>query len=86
MMLALELTGLSITGIVRSPVATTALQVASRCVLVWGVVDRFPTETGSSPAYASMLLAWSLTEVVRYGYFVFNLMGGRVPAWLIWAR
>lgn len=26
-----------------------------------------------------MLLAWSLTEVVRYSYFVFNLRGG-VPA------
>ena len=29
-------------GWVRSPVVTTAMQVASRLFLVWGILDRFP--------------------------------------------
>ena len=37
-----------------------------------------------------MLGAWSVTEVVRYGYFVLFLSGGgnaaRVPEWLRWLR
>ena len=32
-----------------------------------------------------MLLAWSITEVIRYFYFFQNLRGG-VPAWLTWLR
>jgi hypothetical protein len=71
------------TGIVRSPVATTALQVASRVVLIWGIVENFPVET--NPAYTTMLLAWSVTEVVRYSYFVLSLTG-QVPPFLIWLR
>jgi very-long-chain (3R)-3-hydroxyacyl-CoA dehydratase len=70
-------------GIVRSPVATTALQVASRVVLIWGIVENFPVETNL--AYTTMLLAWSVTEVVRYSYFVLSLTG-QVPPFLIWLR
>jgi hypothetical protein len=33
-----------------------------------------------------MLLAWSFTEVVRYGYFVFTLSGLGVPALLSFLR
>ena len=32
-----------------------------------------------------MLIAWSVTEVIRYGFFVFNLRG-EVPAALTWLR
>ena len=75
------------TGLVRSPLPTTALQVASRLILLHFVVSPFPARTTTSPFYASMLLAWSVTEVVRYGYFVFALRGGgAVPGWLTWAR
>jgi very-long-chain (3R)-3-hydroxyacyl-CoA dehydratase len=70
-------------GIVRAPIFTTLLQVASRVVLIWGIVEQFPVET--NPAYSTMLLAWSATEVVRYSYFVFNLTG-RVPPALSWLR
>ncbi len=61
------------------------MQVVSRLVLVWGIVDNFPQETSTSPAYSSMLLAWSFTEVIRYSYFVMNLRGG-VPEFLTWLR
>ncbi|KAI4279310.1 MAG: hypothetical protein LQ337_000341 [Flavoplaca oasis] len=72
-------------GLVRSPLPTTILQVASRIVLVWAVVNQFPAATSTSPFYSSMLIAWSATEVVRYSYFVLNLRGS-VPALMTWLR
>jgi len=59
-------------GVVRAPVATTIMQVASRFLLVWGIVEPFP-ELAKSPAYSSMLLAHSVTEIIRYGYFALTL-------------
>ncbi|CAK7262761.1 hypothetical protein SEPCBS57363_000208 [Sporothrix epigloea] len=63
----------SLLGVVRAPVFTTAMQVASRLMLVWAVVYPFPNATTSSIFYTSMLLAWSLTEVIRYFYFALSL-------------
>lgn len=77
--------GLRPVGIVRSPIFTTLIQVSSRLLLVWGVVDSYPTTTSPSPFYSSMLLAWSITEIIRYSYFVFNLIGS-VPEYLTWLR
>lgn len=54
---------------------TTLMQVASRILLVWGVVDRHPDDTSPSIFYSTMLVAWSVTEVIRYGYFVMSLKG-----------
>lgn len=73
-------------GLVRSPLLTTILQVSSRLLLVWFVVDRYPSATASSPFYSFMLLAWSVTEVIRYSYFVWNLQGNGVPGWVTWLR
>lgn len=75
----------SLFGIVRAPIMTTLMQVASRILLVWGIGYNFPQVVATSPAYSSMLFAWSVTEVVRYSYFVFFL-GGGVPSWLSWLR
>lgn len=35
-----------------------------------------------------MLVAWSVTEIIRYAYFTITLAGGAdaVPAWLKWLR
>ena len=57
----------------------------SRLVLVWLIVDPYPFATTPSPFYTSMLLAWSVTEVVRYGYFVQTLRGAD-PGFLTWFR
>ena len=73
----------SLVGVVRAPVFTTFLQVASRVVLIWGIVENFPVER--ELAYSTMLFAWSVTEVVRYSYFVLSLTG-QVPPFLIWLR
>jgi len=66
---------------------TTLMQVASRLLLVWGIVNNFPAYTVSSIAYSTMLIAWSVTEVIRYSFFAMNLwFEGDVPAGLQWLR
>lgn len=74
------------TGIVRSPLPTTAMQVSSRLLLIWAVVNRYPKDTAPSAFYSTMLLAWSVTEVIRYSYFVFNLQSRGVPQFMTWLR
>ncbi|CDR88311.1 related to PHS1-essential 3-hydroxyacyl-CoA dehydratase of the ER membrane [Sporisorium scitamineum] len=71
-------------GWVRSPVATTAIQVASRLFMVWGVTERF-SQAWSSPFYASMVLAWAITECIRYPFYANQLLGADGPG-LLWAR
>jgi very-long-chain (3R)-3-hydroxyacyl-CoA dehydratase len=75
-------------GIVRAPVLTTVMQIASRYLLVHLIAApwAFPSTTRTSPAYTSMLLAWSVTEVIRYSYFVFLLSGTGVPKLWTWLR
>ena len=72
---------------VRAPLMTTLMQVASRLLLVWGIVNNFPAYTVSSIAYSTMLIAWSVTEVIRYSFFAMNLWTeGDVPSALQWLR
>lgn len=61
------------------------MQVSSRFALVWGAVHLYPS-VATSPAYSSMLLAWSTTEVIRYLFFALSLSGGYEPALLQWLR
>lgn len=68
------------------PLPTTMMQVSSRLLLIWAVVNRYPAATAPSPFYSSMLLAWSVTEVIRYSYFVWNLRGNGVPGSVTWLR
>ena len=75
-----------VAGVVRAPLLTTVMQVSSRLLLIWAVVDRYPEATASSTFYSSMLLAWSVTEVIRYSYFVWNLQGSGVPGFVTWLR
>ncbi|PHH73192.1 hypothetical protein CDD80_3985 [Ophiocordyceps camponoti-rufipedis] len=74
----------SLLGVVRAPLFTTLMQVSSRFLLVWAIINRFPF-LALSPAYSSMLVAWSTTEVIRYSYFALNLSGFS-PAFLTWLR
>ncbi|KAJ3385086.1 hypothetical protein HDU84_002454 [Entophlyctis sp. JEL0112] len=59
---------------VRSPIMTNLLQIGSRLTMVWAVAHLFP-EVTTSWAYTAMAFAWSLTEIVRYGFYTFNLLG-----------
>ncbi|ORY96588.1 tyrosine phosphatase-like protein [Syncephalastrum racemosum] len=71
-------------GFVRAPVVTTGLQVVSRLFLVWGVNYMFP-EVRSHWSFSTMMIAWSIAELVRYSYYACNLLG-QVPRILTWAR
>lgn len=64
------------------------MQVSSRILLVWFIVYPFP-QLATSPAYTTMLLAWSITEVIRYSYFVLqlsNFTSGLIPDFFAWCR
>lgn len=88
-------------GLVRASPVTTAMQVASRLMLVWGVLTPFPeivvtsnafgrsqAGTTSGPvALAGCHLAWGITEMIRYGFFVWKEgISDVVPTWLLWLR
>ncbi|KAL4892120.1 tyrosine phosphatase-like protein [Aspergillus ambiguus] len=73
-------------GITRAPIFTTFTQVFARSVQVWAINYGFPGVTASSRAYAAMLFAWSIADVVRYSYFVVLLAGSPVPSFLRWLR
>ncbi|CAG8438683.1 8718_t:CDS:2 [Ambispora leptoticha] len=73
-----------VTGLVKSPIMTTIIQVTSRLFLVWGVVDLFP-EVRTHLAFTTMTIAWSVTESIRYAYYGFSLLNIQ-PALILWAR
>ncbi|KAF5696547.1 cytochrome P450 monooxygenase [Fusarium globosum] len=74
----------SMLGVVRASFMTTLMQVASRFLLVWAIVDVFPF-LALSPFYSSMLIAWSVTEIIRYSFFALSLSGYQ-PKFLTWLR
>ncbi|KAA1131043.1 hypothetical protein PGTUg99_028996 [Puccinia graminis f. sp. tritici] len=59
--------------LVRSGVLTTWMQVSSRLCIVLAILPAFP-QVGKSPIYASMVLAWSCTEVIRYAHYALGLV------------
>ncbi|KAI0259252.1 protein-tyrosine phosphatase-like protein, partial [Gloeopeniophorella convolvens] len=71
-------------GLVRSPLPTTAVQVGSRLYSVWGLAARF-SSAQRTPFFASMVLSWAITEVIRYAFYAAGLLGVE-PAPLLWAR
>lgn len=91
----------SLFGLVRASVVTTAMQVASRIVVVWGVMHLFSqTAVGAEDGilggggearlgdwgFIGCLSAWGVTECIRYGFFTLQLSGLEAPKWLLWLR
>jgi very-long-chain (3R)-3-hydroxyacyl-CoA dehydratase len=90
-------------GWVRSPLQTTAMQVASRLFLIWGVTEQFESvrprrclclfscnsvlviQVHTNPLFTSMVLAWSITEIIRYSFYACNLLGLE-PHFLLYLR
>jgi very-long-chain (3R)-3-hydroxyacyl-CoA dehydratase len=81
------------------------MQVASRIWCLWGIVVAAPDATvgGGIPAkplayvgnlpiqlnLISLLTAWCLSEVIRYGFFALKELLGEAPyvsTWLRWAE
>jgi very-long-chain (3R)-3-hydroxyacyl-CoA dehydratase len=74
----------SLTGLVRTPVLTTTMQVASRLYITWSILYPLP-HLSSTLTYQSMVFAWSVTEFIRYSYYASNLFSNP-PYALIWMR
>ncbi|XP_053679693.1 very-long-chain (3R)-3-hydroxyacyl-CoA dehydratase 2-like [Anopheles nili] len=72
-------------GIVPSNVAITFFQVFGRCMVVAGAIDATPTGQ-QSPGLPLALFCWSLTETIRYSYYVCHLLLSSVPSLLVWLR
>lgn len=88
-------------GLVRASPVTTAMQVSSRILVVWIVLQRYPQivstttswgqviagSTTGPTALAGILLAWGITEVIRYGFFVWKTtISENIPSVLTWLR
>ena len=75
-------------GLVRSPLATTALQVFARLIVLVGVT-RGSVDAQRDWGFALMAVSWSLVEVPRYAFYLLKLVPGDesvVPGWLAWLR
>lgn len=72
-------------GIVRSPVSATLPQIGSRLYVTWAILWSFP-ETRTHPLVTSLVLSWSITELVRYSFFGLREAFGFSPFWLQWLR
>ncbi|XP_032666298.1 very-long-chain (3R)-3-hydroxyacyl-CoA dehydratase 2 [Odontomachus brunneus] len=73
-------------GLVPSNVIITTFQVLSRVMVVVGVILATPyTYAAASPGLPLLLIAWSITEVIRYFYYFLNLFA-IVPHIMIWLR
>lgn len=73
------------------------MQVASRILLVWGIMYPFQgvivgekSQEGvvglGDYAFLGCLGAWGVTECIRYGFFALQLSGVGVPGWWAWLR
>ncbi|CAH1102667.1 unnamed protein product [Psylliodes chrysocephalus] len=72
------------TGLVRANPVLTAFQVASRVIVVCGIL--MATEAPRhSIGLALALLAWSVTEIIRYSMYTLSLLG-QAPYFLTWLR
>lgn len=71
-------------GLVKSNVALTAAQVYSRVFLLWGVVASVP-QTQNGVGVPMFLVAWTVTEVVRYSFYWMSLLG-MLPYIVQWCR
>uniref|UniRef100_A0A914ULM6 Very-long-chain (3R)-3-hydroxyacyl-CoA dehydratase n=1 Tax=Plectus sambesii TaxID=2011161 RepID=A0A914ULM6_9BILA len=71
-------------GFVRSPISTTVMQVFSRVMLVWPVLYKVESAR-SSIGVPMLLVCWSVTEVIRYSYYAFGIIGW-TPYILTWMR
>ncbi|KJH41597.1 tyrosine phosphatase-like protein, PTPLA [Dictyocaulus viviparus] len=71
-------------GLVRSPIGTTLMQITSRLVLVWPILYVCATAR-SSVGVPMLLIAWSVTEVIRYSFYALGLFDV-VLYFLTWVR
>ncbi|KAF4527504.1 hypothetical protein B566_EDAN016201 [Ephemera danica] len=74
----------ALTGLVSSNAMVTLFQVASRVMLVCGVLISVPAAAASFGLHM-MLLAWTITEIIRYSFYAVGILGLN-PFILVWCR
>lgn len=72
-------------GLVRSPVSATLPQISSRLFVTWGILWSFP-EIRTHALVSSLVISWSITEIIRYSFFGLKEALGSAPSWLLWLR
>eukprot|EP00112_Aurelia_sp_Birch-Aquarium-sp1_P015875 Seg3552.2 transcript_id=Seg3552.2/GoldUCD/mRNA.D3Y31 product=Very-long-chain protein_id=Seg3552.2/GoldUCD/D3Y31 len=70
--------------LVPSSPVLTGFQVCSRLFVLWMITDLVPV-TQKSPGVVLYLICWTVTEIIRYAYYVLNIIGN-VPYPLLWCR
>ncbi|PIA56159.1 hypothetical protein AQUCO_00700484v1 [Aquilegia coerulea] len=70
-------------GLVRSPVSATLPQIGSRLYVTWGILWSFPE---THVLVSSLVISWSITEIIRYSFFGLKEAFGSAPSWLLWLR
>uniref|UniRef100_A0ACD5VHY9 Uncharacterized protein n=1 Tax=Avena sativa TaxID=4498 RepID=A0ACD5VHY9_AVESA len=75
----------SVLGLVRSPVSATLPQIFERMYVTWGILWSFP-EAQCHILVTSLILSWSITEIIRYPFFGTRETFGFAPSWLLWLR
>jgi len=70
--------------IVPSNAFQTFIQILSRLVLVWGILN-LVAESRSSVGVLLLLIGWSIAEITRYLYYALNLFDC-VPHAITWLR
>ncbi|KAG5574555.1 hypothetical protein H5410_054689 [Solanum commersonii] len=73
----------SLAGLVRSPISATLPQISSRLYVTWGILWSFP-EVRSHILVSSLVISWSITEIIRYSFFGTREAFGSAPSWLLW--
>ncbi|KGN56303.1 very-long-chain (3R)-3-hydroxyacyl-CoA dehydratase PASTICCINO 2A [Cucumis sativus] len=72
-------------GLVRSPVSATLPQIGSRLYVTWGILWSFP-EVRNHILVTSLVISWSITEIIRYAFYGMKETFGFAPSLLIWLR
>ncbi|KAH7839050.1 hypothetical protein Vadar_034245 [Vaccinium darrowii] len=63
----------------------TLPQISSRLFVVWGILWSFP-EVRTHVLVSSLVISWSITEIIRYSFFGTKEALGFAPSWLLWLR
>ncbi|CAG7816679.1 unnamed protein product [Allacma fusca] len=73
----------AILGFTPTSFVIVAFQVASRLLVVWGCLDLAPPARVST-GVPLLFVCWTVTEVIRYGYYALNLVG--LSNIIVWFR
>ncbi|KAI9593227.1 tyrosine phosphatase-like protein [Syncephalis fuscata] len=74
-------------GLVKAGVATTAMQTLVRFLVVMLISRNLgAAEVQQHWSYTMMAITWSISEIVRYFYYIFNATDAGPPLTLTWCR